>query len=352
MNTEKKKTTVLVVDDSAYMRRLISDVLNSDPEIEVLDTASDPLIARNKLKNLNPDVMTLDIQMPNMNGLEFLERIMAHRPMPVIMISSLTENGADETIKALELGAVDYVTKPTRDIEQSIARITAEICEKVKMAARAKLKVKTVQQISNPEHIILAGDAPKNTSNRYIAIGSSTGGVEALSEIINSLPPSCPPILITQHMPEKFTTSFAARLNKTSSLTVHEAVDGQLIESNHVYLAPGGYHLGVRKVGGRFVTQLNDGALISGHKPSVDYLFTSIAHTIPAAQVTAFILTGMGKDGAQGLKKLKDLGADTYGQNEASCVVYGMPRVAKELNAVKKEINLNEVATYIMQSCK
>lgn len=347
----QKKISVLVIDDSAFMRHLLTTILESDPMIEVLDTASDPIIARNKIKNLNPDVLTLDIQMPNMNGLDFLERIMAHRPMPVVMISSLTEVGAQETLKALELGAVDFVTKPMRDIEKAMYVMSIEICEKVKMAATAKIRVKTQNQVLNPQHAVVPSLERMVTHHRFVTIGASTGGVEAISEIINSLPSVCPPILMAQHMPEKFTTSFAARLNKTSNLDVHEAIDGQIIEPNNVYLAPGSYHMGVRKSGSHYVIQLNDGPLVNGHRPSVDYLFQSIAHTIPAKQVIGFLLTGMGRDGASGLKQLRDLGAKTYGQNEASCVVYGMPRVAKEIGAIEKELHLNEIATTIVQSC-
>ncbi len=347
---ENKKISVLIVDDSAFIRHLLTEILNSDPEIIVLDTASDPVIARSKIKALNPDVLTLDIQMPNMNGLDFLERLMAHRPMPVVMVSSLTEVGAVETLKALELGAVDFVTKPTRDIDKAMHGLAAEICEKVKVAAKAKLRAKPHGQAGSsvaktpqfPKHI--------NTANKFVVIGSSTGGVEALTEIITCLPATCPPILITQHMPEKFTASFAARLNKTSNLVVHEAVDGQLIEANNVYIAPGSYHMGVRKSGSGYVIHLNDGPLINGHRPSVDYLFQSVANVISPQQLHAYILTGMGKDGAAGMKQLRDLGAHTVGQNEATCVVYGMPKAAKEAGAVQKELNLNEIAINIVQS--
>lgn len=344
------KIKVLVIDDSAFIRSLLSNILNNDPMIEVVDTACDPIEAKEKIKTLNPDVLTLDIQMPNMNGLEFLERLMAHRPMPVVMISSLTELGAAETIKALELGAVDFVTKPKRDIERSIKELSLAICEKIKIAAQAQIIHKKTIKLSQAKNVHGNLEDVK-ILDHYIVIGSSTGGVEALSEIITNLPAVCAPILITQHMPEKFTTSFAARLNKTSALTVHEAQDGQPILPNNVYLAPGGYHMGIRKLASSFAIQLNDGPLINGHKPSVDFLFESVAQYIPCPKVCGIILTGMGKDGAVGLKKLKEKGALTYGQNEASCVVYGMPRAAQEIDAVKKELNLNEIATHIMRFC-
>ncbi len=345
------KVRVLIVDDSAFIRHLLKEILNSDPMIEVIDTASDALIARQKIKNLNPDVLTLDIEMPNMNGLDFLERLMSLRPMPVVMISSLTEHGAQETIRALELGAVDYVAKPNRNLEEAMISISQEICEKVKTAAAARVRARTQQQSSSLSSNVIQPTSRIITSNRFILIGSSTGGVEALTEVICKLPDTCPPILVTQHMPEKFTASFAARLDKSSQLTVHEASDGQIIQPNNVYLAPGGYHLGVRKSGGSYVTTINDGSLVSGHKPSVDFLFNSAANVLPAKQIIAVIMTGMGRDGAEGLKKLSDLGAITLGQNEASCVVYGMPRAAKELGGVQKEIHLNEISTTLVQLC-
>ena len=349
-----KKIRVLIVDDSAFMRHLLKEILNGDPSIEVVDTASDPLIARTKIKALNPDVLTLDIQMPNMNGLDFLEKLMALRPIPVVMISSLTESGANETIKALELGAVDYVTKPHKDLEHEMGRISEEICSKVKIASKAKLRGSLISRYapaSETDQKILTPKGPLNVRNKYIAIGASTGGVEALFEVICSLPEGCPPIVIVQHMPEKFTASFAQRLDRYSKLTVHEAMSDMKLEAGHVYLAPGGKHFAIKKAGPHYVTHVfDDQALVSGHRPSVDVLFESMAQHV-GNQTIAFLMTGMGKDGAQGLKKLKDAGAMTYGQNEASCVVYGMSRAAKEINAVTKEIHLNQIATTIVGSC-
>lgn len=351
MNIQTKKIKVLIIDDSAFIRHLLVNVFNKDPEIEVVGTANDPIIAKTLINQLNPDVLTLDIQMPNMNGLEFLERLMSHRPMPVIMISSLTEQGAEETIKALELGAVDYIAKPTKEIEKNFEKLTSTICHKIKVAATAKISirdfsVKTKQSLSDDIKI-----QNIKVHNRFIAIGASTGGVEAISTVLNALPEKIPPILIAQHMPEKFTTSFAARLNRSSNLTVYEAQDGQILEPGCVYLAPGKYHLGVKRTGMNFSTYLNDGLEVNGHKPSVDFLFSSMAKIMTGNQVCAFLLTGMGKDGAKGLKELKNIGAKTYGQDKSSCVVYGMPRVAFEIGAVEKELNINEIATYIMQFC-
>lgn len=351
MSMTEKKIKVLIIDDSAFIRHLLVNVFKQDSDIEVVGTANDPIIAKTLINQLNPDVLTLDIQMPNMNGLDFLERLMSHRPMPVIMISSLTEQGAEETIKALELGAIDYITKPTREIEKNFEKLSSTICHKIKIAAAAKIKVKDLSVKAKPFQIDDSSFQNIKVHNRFIALGASTGGVEALSTVINALPEKTPPILIAQHMPEKFTTSFAARLDRSSKLRVYEAQDGQILEPGCVYLAPGKYHLGVKKMGMSYATYLNDGLEVNGHKPSVDFLFDSMAKSMIGNQICAFLLTGMGKDGAYGLKKLKDLGAKTYGQDKASCVVYGMPRVAFEIGAVEKELNINEIATYIMQFC-
>jgi two-component system chemotaxis response regulator CheB len=265
---------------------------------------------------------------------------MSHRPIPVVMISSLTEQGAEETIKALELGAIDYITKPTREIEKNFEKLSSTICHKIKVAASAKVSVRSFSSQSKPLQFDEAKIQQIKVHNRFIAIGASTGGVEAISTVINSLPEKTPPILIVQHMPEKFTTSFAARLNRSSKLTVYEAEDGQILEPSSVYLAPGKYHLGVKKMGESYSTYLNDGLDINGHKPSVDFLFNSMANMMIGNQICAFLLTGMGKDGAHGLQKLKEKGAKTYAQDKASCVVYGMPRVAFEISAIEKELNI------------
>jgi two-component system chemotaxis response regulator CheB len=332
------KIRVLVVDDSATMRGLITAALNRDPEIEVVGAAGDPFEARGMIKALNPDVVTLDIEMPNMNGIEFLEKIMRLRPMPVVMVSSLTQAGAEMTLRALELGAVDCVAKPT--IATNTADTLNEVAVKVKAAARASIRTK-------------ADDKPQVRRKDYmpsgdiVAIGSSTGGVEALLSILTQFPETCPPTVITQHMPATFTASFAARLDRASGAKVQEAVDGALLEPGKVYVAPGGAtHLEVVRSAG-LRCRLTQGDPVSGHRPSVDVLFNSVAQAVGDKAVGA-ILTGMGRDGAQGLLTMRKAGARTLGQDEASCVVYGMPRTAFELGAVEKQVSLSSMGQSIL----
>ncbi|KRA66104.1 chemotaxis protein [Caulobacter sp. Root655] len=332
------KIRVLVVDDSATMRGLITAALNRDPDIEVVGAAGDPFEARGMIKALNPDVVTLDIEMPNMNGIEFLEKIMRLRPMPVVMVSSLTQAGAEMTLRALELGAVDCVAKPT--IATNTADTLNEVAVKVKAAARASVRTK-------------ADGAPAVRRKDYmpsgdiVAIGSSTGGVEALLSILSQFTETCPPTVITQHMPATFTASFAARLDRASGAKVQEAVDGALLEPGKVYVAPGGAtHLEiVRSAGLR--CRLTQGDPVSGHRPSVDVLFNSVAQAVGEKAVGA-ILTGMGRDGAQGLLAMRKAGARTVGQDEQSCVVYGMPRTAFELGAVEKQASLSSMGQTIL----
>jgi two-component system chemotaxis response regulator CheB len=329
---------VLVVDDSATMRGLITAALNRDPDIEVVGAAGDPFEARGMIKALNPDVVTLDIEMPNMNGIEFLEKIMRLRPMPVVMVSSLTQAGAEMTLRALELGAVDCVAKPT--IATNTADTLNEVAVKVKAAARASVRTK-------------ADSAPAVRRKDYmpsgdiVAIGASTGGVEALLSIVSLFPETCPPTVITQHMPATFTASFAARLDRASGAKVQEAVDGALLEPGKIYVAPGGAtHLEiVRSAGLR--CRLTQGDPVNGHRPSVDVLFNSVAQAVGEKAVGA-ILTGMGRDGAQGLLAMRQAGARTVGQDEQSCVVYGMPRTAFELGAVEKQASLSSMGQTIL----
>jgi len=345
LNSSTRKTTVIVVDDSAVMREIISDVLSSDPDIEVVEKASDPYDAREKIKALNPDVITLDINMPRMDGLSFLEKIMTLRPMPVVMISSLTEKGAKETIEALSLGAVDYIAKPSGMLENNFSHIASEICFKVKTAAKAKVKAREVSKgyVSKaiPVNIAKAQRTP------IVAIGSSTGGVEALTEIFSALPETCPPIVVVQHMPPKFTASFAARLDKMCKPHVCEAEDKQQIERGTIYIAPGDRHMRIKSVTGKLFIDLFDGENVSGHKPSVDVLFHSLSETLLKNSL-GIILTGMGRDGALGLKKVHEMGAKTYAQNEESSLVYGMPRAAKEIGAIDAEMHLKNIASLIM----
>jgi two-component system chemotaxis response regulator CheB len=330
---------VLVVDDSATMRGLITAGLNRDPEIEVVGSAGDPYEARGAIKALNPDVITLDIEMPNMNGLDFLDKIMRLRPMPVVMVSSLTQAGAEVTLRALEIGAVDCVGKAGFGSAESMA----EIAIKVKAAARASIRPRLATATRAPT------DATYRPSDDIVAIGASTGGVEALLALLGRFPENCPPTVITQHMPAAFTTSFAARLNRACAASVAIPAQGALLEPGKVFLAPGGdAHLEVhRHADGRLHCRLSDGELVSGHRPSVDVLMISVARAA-GAQAVGALLTGMGRDGAKGLLAMRQAGARTLGQDSASCVVYGMPKAAFELGAVERQVSLSGMGEAIL----
>lgn len=346
-----KRIKVLIVDDSSFIRHALRKMLQRDPDIHVVGDAVDPYDAREKIKLLNPDVLTLDIQMPKMDGIAFLERLMALHPMPVVMVSTLTQKGADITLKALELGAVDYITKPTTNLFENLSQISAELCLKVKTAYRAKIRTSGASFSVQTENAAHQKIAPGRNYSRFVLIGASTGGVEALVRVLETLPEKCPPILMVQHMPEKFTTSFAVRLNRICKPSVFEAQDGMAVHSNCIYLAPGNFHMMLEKNGLEYRIKLHSETLVSGHRPSVDYLFES-ALPMASRNLYAVILTGMGHDGAQGMKKLKDAGAMTFGQNEETCVVYGMPRAAKEMGAVLSEKPLNQIATTFMLDWK
>lgn len=340
---------VLVVDDSAVIRQLLTALLSEDPEIEVVGSAPDPYVARDRIKALNPDVITLDVEMPHMNGVEFLKKIMALRPMPVVMISTLTQAGAEITLEALEIGAVDFVPKPTHNVAAELAKIQAELQTKVKAAARSRVTAR---------HIARAATRPpvqrtitNHVRERIVLIGASTGGVEALKEVLMGLPANCPPVLITQHMPERFTAAFAERLNRECPMTVSEAKHNELVEAGHVYIAPGSHHLELIRHQGKYMTSLHDGPTVSGHRPSVDVLFRSGAKVAGAAAV-GVILTGMGKDGAEGMLEMRNAGASTLGQDEASSLIYGMPRVAFERGAVMRQRPLSHIADAIVDAAQ
>ena len=337
-----KPVRVLVVDDSATMRGLIKAALERDPGVEVVGQAADALEARQAIKVLNPDVVTLDVEMPNMNGIEFLEKIMRLRPMPVIMVSSLTTSGGDATIRALEAGAVDCVAKPTSGYEHAFDDLPAI----VKMAAGAFVRP------SAPRPASVESSPSRNASNyvhdgRVVAIGASTGGVEALISVLSEFPANCPPTVITQHMPAHFTKSLAMRLDRLCAPSVSEAVDGAELTQGQVYLAPGGLaHLEV--VGGRSLRcRLRPGEAVNGHRPSVDVLFTSVSR-VAGEKGIGVILTGMGRDGAAGLLAMRNAGARTLGQNQATSVVYGMPKVAFELGAVERQLPLAKLGHEIL----
>lgn len=332
---------VLVVDDSPTMRGLITAVLSQDPDVSVVGQAGDAMEARAAIKQLNPDVVTLDIEMPNMNGLEFLEKIMKLRPMPVIMVSTMTHRGAEATLAALEIGAFDCVAKPV----PGDARPFGELAEKVKAAARSQHRHAPAPQLQT---LAAAPVADFRVGRKIVAIGSSTGGVEALIAVLQKFPRNCPPTVITQHMPPTFTKSFAERLNRLCAPVVEEATDGARLEIGKIYLAPGGErHLQVSNASAP-CCRLVERAPVNGHRPSVDVLFDSVAE-LAGRSAVGVILTGMGRDGASGLLKMRHAGARTIGQNEKTCVVYGMPRVAHELGAVEHQLPLGSIGEEILK---
>lgn len=353
-----KTIKVLVVDDSALIREMLSEILNSDPAIEVIGTARDPYDAREKIKSLNPDVLTLDVEMPKMDGVTFLRNLMRLRPMPVVMISSLTEQGADVTLQALEMGAVDFVSKPKIDVAHSLEDYTTEILNKVKIASAAQVRplpgklrvVPGVEQKNSADAVLTAGGSKKHfkTTDQLIAIGASTGGTEAIRDVICTLPAATPGIVVTQHIPAAFSRPFAERVNAQSLMTVCEAQDGQQILPGHVYIAPGDRHLMVERSGARFVCRLNDGPLVNRHKPAVDVLFRSVAQNI-GHNAIGVILTGMGDDGARGLKEMRDAGASTVAQDEKTSVVWGMPGEAVKLGGAESVLPLDAIAGKVMQ---
>ena len=332
---------VLVVDDSPTMRGLITAVLNQDPEVKVIGQAGDALEARAAIKQLNPDVVTLDVEMPNMNGLEFLDKIMRLRPMPVIMVSSMTHQGADASLAALEIGAFDCVGKPA----PGEPRPFFDLAEKVKAAARS---LHRRAPTTNAPHAAPTQIKDFAVGRMIVAIGSSTGGVEALINVLQKFPRNCPPTVITQHMPPTFTTSFAERLNRLCAPVVQEATDGARLEIGKIYLAPGGErHLEVVNPSAP-CCRLVEREPVNGHRPSVDVLFDSVVE-VAGRKAVGVILTGMGRDGASGLLNMRRAGARTIGQNERTCVVYGMPRVAHELGAVETQLPLGSIGEEILK---
>ncbi len=341
-----KPVRVLIVDDSAVMRQLLSMLLSADPEIEVVGTASDPYIARKRIKALNPDVVTLDIEMPHMDGLTFLCKIMTLHPMPVIMISTFTQAGAEITLEALEIGAVDFIAKPTVDVANAMVCLAAELQEKVKSAAHARVGARHIPEPAR----LPRRERPAGPTEKIIAVGASTGGVEALKALLMDMPAICPPILITQHMPPRFTGAFAKRLDRECPMTVSEAAHDEVIEPNHAYIAPGSLHLELARGAGHYRCSLSDAPTVSGHRPSVDVLFRSVARVAGHAAI-GVILTGMGKDGAEGLTELRAAGAITLGQDEASSLIYGMPRAAFERGAVMRQFPLSQMANAILDAC-
>ncbi|MBS3850146.1 chemotaxis response regulator protein-glutamate methylesterase [Devosia sp. J2-20] len=332
---------VLVVDDSALIREVLTRMLSRDGDIEVVDTATDPIDARQKIKDLNPDVVTLDIEMPNMNGLQFLEKLMRLRPTPVIMVSTLTKKGASETLLALELGAVDFVAKPSAEFAGGIEAFGVGLREKIRAAAKSDVRGRSASRAEPPKLAVKTAAAPNGA---LIAIGASTGGVEAIRAVLSQMPADCPPIVIAQHMPPGFTGRFAARLDEVCAIKVIEAEDRMPLLPGHAYVAKGDFHLRVERSSGQLKCRLTQDELTSGHRPSVDILFESVAKTVGNMAVGA-ILTGMGRDGARGLKLMRDAGAYTVGQSKSSALVYGMPRVAFEEGAVVEQAPVEDIAS-------
>ncbi|MEM9171456.1 MAG: chemotaxis response regulator protein-glutamate methylesterase [Pseudomonadota bacterium] len=341
----------LVVDDSALMRKWLTQVLSADNSIEVIGTASDPFDARNKIKALKPDVLTLDVEMPKMDGLSFLANLMKLRPMPVVMVSSLTTRGADVTLKAMSLGAVDFIGKPTSDAAQTIDHFARQLRQKVKVASKAS--VVTLSQIAGQtrsHRIKNTQPGPVNgriANSRLIAIGASTGGIEAIKDVLVNMRPDCPGIVIAQHIPPVFSKSFAMRMDQVTPLTVREAEDGLMIEPGHAYVAPGDRHLVIEKKTARYYCRLDDSGPVNRHKPSVDVLFDSVADQAGANAIAA-ILTGMGRDGALGLRRIRDAGARTLCQDEQSSVVWGMPRAALQEGGAEAQLPLRDIADRLM----
>lgn len=352
-----KKVRVLIVDDSALVRRLLTEIFATDPEIEVVGAANDPFMAREKIKLLNPDVITLDVEMPRMDGITFLENLMRLRPMPVVMVSSLTAAGADVTLRALELGAVDFVTKPKADLAGSLGHYAEEITAKVKVAAGARVRTRVALPVPGGPAPKLSADAVLpaagrrpvlRTTERIVAIGSSTGGTEALRELIGALPADAPAIVISQHIPAAFSGPFAQRLDKASAMAVAEAEDGQYLLQGHVYVAPGDRHLIVERDGARYRCRLNAGPHVNRHRPSVDVMFRSLAQNV-GPNAVGIILTGMGDDGAKGLVEMLEAGARTIAQDEQSSIVWGMPGSAVRLGAAEMVLSLQKIPAALLE---
>lgn len=347
-----KKIRVVVVDDSALVRSLLADIINRQKDMECVGTANDPLVAREMIRELNPDVITLDVEMPKMDGIDFLGRLMRLRPMPVLMISTLTERGAEVTMRALELGAVDFVAKPRIGVADGIKELALEIVEKVRIAAAAHIKRAVAPApAAAPGTPAAAKHVPQSlgrlSTEKLIFIGASTGGTEAIKEVLTQMPADAPGIVITQHMPPGFTSSFAARLNGLCQITVKEAVHGERILPGHAYIAPGGKQFRVDRSGANYVAVVEDGEPVNRHKPSVEVLFKSGAALV-GRNAYGIMLTGMGNDGAKAMREMKDAGSYNYVQDEASCIVFGMPREAILHGAADEVLPLTAIAPALL----
>jgi two-component system, chemotaxis family, protein-glutamate methylesterase/glutaminase len=349
------KTRVIVVDDSALVRGLLTEIIDRQPDMCCIGAAADPLVAREMIRNLNPDVITLDVEMPRMDGLDFLARLMRLRPMPVVMVSTLTERGADVTLKALELGAIDFVAKPKIGVADGLRQLGADITEKIRTAAKARVS----RLASAPASAAEAGAAApakaspmaalgRLSTEKIIFLGASTGGTEATREVLTELPADCPAVMITQHMPPGFTKSYAARLDGLCRIRVAEAKDGERVLPGHAYIAPGGFHLSVERSGANYIARVQDGEPVNRHKPSVEVLFDSAARVV-GRNALGVMLTGMGADGARAMKTMRDAGSFNLVQDEASCVVFGMPREAIAHGAANEVLPLNRIAPRLLE---
>ena len=347
-----QKINVLCVDDSALIRSLMTEIINSQPDMTVCATAPDPLVARELIKQHNPDVLTLDVEMPRMDGLDFLEKLMRLRPMPVVMVSSLTERGSEITLRALELGAVDFVTKPKVGIRDGMLEYAEKLADKIRAAARARVRARAAAPAPAAGAHPAGASAPMLnnplvSTEKLIIVGASTGGTEAIREVLTPLPPDAPAVMIAQHMPPGFTKSFAQRLNGLCRITVKEAEHGERVLPGHAYIAPGHAHLLLARSGANYIAHLSDDPPVNRHRPSVDVLFRSAAQHA-GKNAVGVILTGMGRDGAAGLLDMRNAGAYTLAQDEASCVVFGMPREAIALGGADEVAPLSEMSRRVM----
>ncbi|MBW1705624.1 MAG: chemotaxis response regulator protein-glutamate methylesterase [Deltaproteobacteria bacterium] len=341
----KNKIKVLVVDDSAVVRKVFKEEISRENDMEVVGTAPDPYVARDKIVQLKPDVVTLDIEMPRMDGITFLRKLMRHYPLPVIIVSSLTRNGGKLAVEALSLGAVEVMSKPSG--AYSVGEMGVQLTDKIRAVARLKVSSREERPSKKSIQTKVASKALAETTNKIIAIGASTGGTEALKTVLTGMPPNSPGTLVVQHMPANFTTSFAERLNELSAMTVKEAKDGDSLVNGVALLAPGNYHMLLKRSGARYYVQVKKGPLVHHQRPAVDVLFHSVAD-YAGSNAIGVILTGMGSDGALGLLKMKEAGARTVAQNEKSCIVFGMPKEAIKLGAADKVVPLNSVSKTVL----
>lgn len=360
----KPKIRVVVVDDSALVRSLLAEIINRQHDMECIGTANDPLIAREMIRELNPDVITLDVEMPRMDGIDFLGRLMRLRPMPVVMISTLTERGAEVTMRALELGAVDFVAKPRVGVANGLQELASQIVDKIRVAAVAQVHrlpvvppgvAASAGSAGSRSTLARAPTAPsllgRISTEKIVAIGASTGGTEAIREVLTHLPADCPAIVITQHMPPGFTTSFAARLDSLCQMTVKEAVHGERLLPGHAYIAPGGKHFSISRSGANYVAVVDDAPPVNRHKPSVEVLFKSVAASA-GRNAYGLMLTGMGADGASAMREMRDAGSYNLVQDEASCIVFGMPREAIAHGAADEVLPLTQIAPALLSKLR